>query len=34
MKAISEETLKMAHMTLSVQSDSTALEKWDTLHKL
>ena len=33
--AISEETLKMAHMTGSVDSeDSTALEKWDTLHKL
>ena len=33
--AISEETLKMAHMTGSVQSeDSTALKKWDTLHKL
>ena len=33
--AISEETLKMAHMTGSVDSeDSTALKKWDTLHKL
>ena len=33
--AISEETLQMAHMTGSVQSeDSTALKKWDTLHKL
>ena len=33
--AISEETLQMAHMTRSVQSeDSTALKKWDTLHKL
>ena len=33
--AISEGTLKMAHMTESVDSeDSTALEKWDTLHKL
>ena len=33
--AISEETLKMAHMTGSVDSEeSTALKKWDTLHKL
>ena len=33
--AISEETLNMAHMTGSIQSeDSTALKKWDTLHKL
>ena len=33
--AISKETLKMAHMTGSVDSeDITALKKWDTLHKL
>ena len=33
--AISEEALKMAHMTGSVQpEDSTALKKWNTLHKL
>ena len=33
--AISEETLQMTHMTGSVQSEeSTALNKWDTLHEL